>query len=780
MTGFRSTLIVLLFGVCSVLLPAVAGAQEGAGAASGSGAAEAAGTAAGPVASLLETLRDPASRDALIAELERIVGAADEADPAEGAAETAAAAGAAETAEPDSLGRRIAETTQAAAEEIAAEATRIWSRLMRAPRTLSAIGSVSPELLRDAALDLALVIAATVAIFLALRSFAKRLFRSLGEVAADAGAARTAAVIALSVAIDMGVVLLAWAGGYVVGLTALGSAGEIALRQTLYLNAFLLVETARVVIRAVISPTTGHLRLVPIPDAGAATLSRWLGVAASVVGYGQLLVVPIVNQNASWFAGRGVSTLASLIAVGIMVALTLRHRRAVADWLAGGAGATGLRPGLARVWHWAALAYLIGLLVIVLTRPGDVLLPVLLASARILAAVVIGAAAVQAIGRATARGVRLPESVNESLPLLERRLDAFVPKFLLLLRLGVAAAVLTYTFDTLGITDFGGWFASPAGARLTGAAATVLLVLLFAFAAWLALSSWVDWRLRPTKGRPASARERTLLTLLRNAATIVILVLTLMVSLSELGLDIAPLLASAGVLGLAIGFGAQKMVQDIITGVFIQFENAMNVGDVVTVGGTTGVVEKLTIRSVSLRDLHGVYHIIPFSSVDMVSNYNRDYAFHVADMGIAYREDVTEAKTAMFDAFEALKADPDWAPHVLEDLQWFGVNALGDSAVVVRARIKCAPGQQWGVGRAYNELCKRIFDERGIEIPFPHTTVYFGEDKRGHAPPARIASVHPPEADAAAGGPPDAAEAATAEPRSGRTAPPEDESDARG
>src|SRR6056297_37256 len=388
MTGFRSTLIVLLFGVCSVLLPAVAGAQEGAGAASGSGAAEAAGTAAGPVASLLETLRDPASRDALIAELERIVGAADEADPAEGAAETAAAAGAAETAEPDSLGRRIAETTQAAAEEIAAEATRIWSRLMRAPRTLSAIGSVSPELLRDAALDLALVIAATVAIFLALRSFAKRLFRSLGEVAADAGAARTAAVIALSVAIDMGVVLLAWAGGYVVGLTALGSAGEIALRQTLYLNAFLLVETARVVIRAVISPTTGHLRLVPIPDAGAATLSRWLGVAASVVGYGQLLVVPIVNQNASWFAGRSVSTLASLIAVGIMVALTLRHRRAVADWVAGGAGAAGMRPGLARVWHWAALAYLFGLLVIVLTRTGDVLLPVLLAWVSILAAVV--------------------------------------------------------------------------------------------------------------------------------------------------------------------------------------------------------------------------------------------------------------------------------------------------------------------------------------------------------------------------------------------------------
>ena len=137
--------------------------------------------------------------------------------------------------------------------------------------------------------------------------------------------------------------------------------------------------------------------------------------------------------------------------------------------------------------------------------------------------------------------------------------------------------------------------------------------------------------------------------------------------LSELGLDIAPLLASAGVLGLAIGFGAQKMVQDIITGVFIQLENAMNVGDVVTVGGTTGSVERLTIRSASLRDVQGVYHIIPFSSVDMVSNYVKDFGYYVCDMGIAYREDTEEAKE-----HDSVSSEEGAAPAGDEPATWHG------------------------------------------------------------------------------------------------------------
>lgn len=189
---------------------------------------------------------------------------------------------------------------------------------------------------------------------------------------------------------------------------------------------------------------------------------------------------------------------------------------------------------------------------------------------------------------------------------------------------------------------------------------------------------------------------------------------------------------------LRSGLGA-KLVQYDINGVFIQLENTINVGDVIAVGGTTGTVERLTIRSVSLRDVHGAYHIISFSSVDMVTNHMRDFSFHVGDVGIAYREDVEEARAALFDAFQEMRSDPHLSDFILGDMEWFGVQQLADGAVIVRVRIKTTPGKQWAVGRALNGAVKRIFDARGIELPFPHQTIYFGADKNGEAPPAFFA-----------------------------------------
>jgi small-conductance mechanosensitive channel len=145
------------------------------------------------------------------------------------------------------------------------------------------------------------------------------------------------------------------------------------------------------------------------------------------------------------------------------------------------------------------------------------------------------------------------------------------------------------------------------------------------------------------------------------------------------------------------------------------------------------------VRSVSLRDLAGVYHIIPFSSVDTVSNYTRDFSFWVIEMGVAYGEKVDDVRAAMFDAFEEVRRHPELGGYVMGDLEWFGLDSFGDNAVTLKARIKTWPSQQWGVGRAYNEIVKRIFDERGIEIPFPQRTLWFGEGKDGVAPPVRVA-----------------------------------------
>ena len=701
-----------------------------------SAAVKAGGLSPEQAKALAELLADDKTRDALVNALERL--AAPEGNAAQQDGATAAAPPQA------SFVRAIAITTQKTAQKVAQQAVLLGDQLANAPQILSSIGDVPLDVVVQAITELLLVMGVTIVLFLMLRWGARRIYRRLGQAAQSAGSLGTVLIILLSVIIDASAVLVAWAGGYLIALVGFGELAEIGIRQTLYLNAFLIVEISKVVVGALLSPTSAHLRPVTIPDKGARVLSQWLNVSISLVGYGQLLIVPIVNDNVSNFAGLGVSTVLSVASVGILIALTIAYRRAVADWiLVEGNVHERSQPlrYLAGNWHILILIYLICLLVIVLARPGGVLFPMLIMSGQVLAAVIIGILAASVIKKAMTRGIRLPRPVTQRLPLMEQRLNTFVPKALWVVRLLIVLGVLGFAFHVVGLINLEAWLASQFGVLVTATLATVLLILLATFAVWLALSSWIDYRLNPEFGSVPTAREKTLLTLLKNAATIVLIVITLMFVLSEIGINIAPLIASAGVLGLAIGFGAQKMVQDIITGVFIQFENAINVGDVITVGGTTGTVERLTIRSVSLRDLQGIFHIIPFSSVDMVSNYMRGFAYYVCDMGVAYRESVDDAKQAMLDAFAELRADPIWDKDILEDIQWMGLQAFGDSAIILRARIKCAPGRQWVVGRAYNEVLKRVFDQRGIEIPFPHQAIYFGEDKQGLAPPLRVQSV---------------------------------------
>ncbi|MBA5776550.1 mechanosensitive ion channel [Stappia sp. F7233] len=678
----------------------------------------------------IDVLRDEKKREALIQSLKTASGE-----------ESAGATAPESVPEVASFGRQVATYTQEMAESAVRSVQDFWQRLKSAPAAFAALDGDQVGVLLDALKDLALVIVTTYAIFLLLRQFAKRLYLSIGNLAATQNRLRLVGFAVISMLIDAGAVILAWTGGYIIALTFFGAFGSIGLRQTLYLNAFLIVELIKVVLRFALSPTTGELRLVPLSDAAANKLTRGFTAIITLLGYGQLLIVPIFNQNVSFAAGRSVSLLIALIAVGIAAAMTMRNRKPVSDWLLqtpGGPERNGMAGAIARRWHVLALCYLAFLAAVVLTRPGGMLFPVLNASFQVFAGFVVGFAVSGWIAGTVSRGIMLPEEVNRRLPLLERRLNTFIPQTLTLLRGVIFVAVVAFALHTVGLVDVKGWLQSQIGVRATSAVITVTLILTFAFVSWLALTSWVDYRTNPEYGKIPSPREQTLLTLLKNAATIAIIVLTLMVSLSEIGIDIAPLIASAGVLGLAIGFGAQKLVQDIITGIFIQLENAINVGDVITVSGTTGTAERLTIRSVGIRDLHGSYHIIPFSSVDMVTNFMRDFAYHVCDMGIAYREDQDEAKAAMFEAFEILRRDEEFRYDILGDMEWHGLQQLGDSAVILRARIKTMPGKQWAVGRAFNGILKKVFDEKGIEIPFPHQTIYFGEDKHGRAPAAYI------------------------------------------
>jgi len=698
--------------------------------------------------SLLEVLKDDAARTKLIEELETSL----------------ANRGDAETTlnepieEGVSLGRRIGLITQEVGQEAVAKLSGMWASLSSGQSVFSGLRGDELNVLLKALPDLLLVIVITFSVFLVLRTLAKRLYARLGLQAERAGFFRTVYLFLVSNVIDLLIVLLAWALGYLVTILAVGNFGTIGIRQTMYLNAFLLVETGKVVVRAVLSPAASGLRMVNVTDHAAMTINRYLSLVISVLGYGQLLVLPIVNRSASMAAGNGVSALLSVFVLLFLVFLVIRHRTEVANWLSRPVDtlsqpiseAADNEPapklgwtdrfmvGLAKIWHLIVLVYLGAMFVVVMTQPARVTLEALVASGKVLAALIVASLASGWLSAAMIRGMTIPEHINQKLPLLEPRLNRFVPRAFGALRLAILAIVLLFTFDAIGMMDMRSWLESQFGLQVTTSIISVVLILLVAFGLWLGLTSFVDYKLNPEYGSVPTSREITLLTLLRNAATIALIIITLMFCLSEIGLNIGPLLASAGVLGLAVGFGAQSMVKDIITGIFIQFENSINVGDVITVGGVTGTVEKLSVRSVSLRDAHGVFHTMPFSSVDMVSNFMREFSYSVCDMGIAYRENVEDAKQAMHDAFDMLMDDTDISGSIVAPLEWFGINSFGDNAVVLRTRIKTIPGKQWAVGRAYNGYLKTVFDARDIEIPFPQQTIWLGKAKDGTTEPFRV------------------------------------------
>lgn len=227
-------------------------------------------------------------------------------------------------------------------------------------------------------------------------------------------------------------------------------------------------------------------------------------------------------------------------------------------------------------------------------------------------------------------------------------------------------------------------------------------------------------------GVESARRAETLGRVIRYLVALVISAVATMLVLAEVGVSLAPILGAAGVVGLAIGFGAQSLVKDYFTGFFILFEDQIRTGDVVNVAGIGGLVEDITLRHVRLRDYDGNVHFIPNNLITTVTNMSRGFAQAVMDIGVAYRESVDEALDIMREVGAAMRSDEALSPVILEDLEIAGVERLDDSAVVLRCRFKVAPLAQWTVKRAFLQRIKAAFDRRGVEIPFPHVTVYRG------------------------------------------------------
>lgn len=273
----------------------------------------------------------------------------------------------------------------------------------------------------------------------------------------------------------------------------------------------------------------------------------------------------------------------------------------------------------------------------------------------------------------------------------------------------------------------------PAGALSVGLAAArpalnVIVILVLAWVALLAVRRGIrrfrTYMQSRAKSEDEARRVGTLCRAFRYLGSVVICLVAAMLVMNELGISIAPVLATAGVAGVAVGIGAQSLVRDYLAGFLLLVEDQIRQGDVVQIAGIGGQVEEVTLRHVRLRDFEGHVHFVPNGEIKIVTNRTRDFAHAVIDAGVAYREDVDRALAVMRAVGRELRADPDWAARTLEDLEIVGVERWADSAVVLRCRMRVVPIQQWNVRREFLRRLKAAFDREGIEIPFPQLTVH--------------------------------------------------------
>lgn len=604
------------------------------------------------------------------------------------------------------------------------------------------------DLLLKKLFDLSIIIAIAIVAYQGLRlifhSVKRRLNHWVLATQRYQPILRQFAGIVTAASIDIVFLGITYIAANYIALHILKQTKELSIQTILFLNAFLVIELIKIGIRMLFNPRLRGLQILPSSNKSSRYWYRWLATIVNLVGYGYLVALPLAKLYLSLAVGKILSNLIALIAFVYGVVVVWLNRSPVRSALRETATKSdmiimrGFLRMISGIWYILAIAYFIMLLVITLLRAESglpfVMFGTLWTIITIGAGLLLSTLLTQLIGH----NIKLSPDTNHKLPGLEQRLNSYIPLFLRLIRLVLFVIVVAVVLASWELFDIQGWLNSDTGFNFLNRWLSIFIIISASFILWLIISSLIEHRLtlESNSGTP-SARTQTLLSLFKNALAVMLFAITTMMVLSELGINIGPLIAGAGVLGLAVGFGAQTMVRDVITGVFIQIENAMNTGDTVTVCDITGTVEHISIRSVGLRDISGTYHLIPFSSVTTVSNYNRGFAYHKEEYGIGYREDIDQAIAVMHEAFAEL-IEGDIKRSILEPITVSGVTKLDSSSVNIRVIIKTLPGMQWAVGRAYNRVLKMHFDRAGIEMPFPHLTMYFGQDKDGQSAPANF------------------------------------------
>jgi len=491
------------------------------------------------------------------------------------------------------------------------------------------------------------------------------------------------------------------------------------------LNAYVLCRLTACIARLLLAPDAPRLRLFHIPDAVARQTLRWVRRIAVVAIFGYALTEVGLLFGLYRVAHDALLKIVALVVHVFLVVIVLQTRGWVAGLIRARPEARGfvavVRNRFARIWHHFAIFYIVALWLVWAFEVPDGfsrLLRFFIATVAIIAlGRLLGILAVGAVDRV----LTLSPAFSSRYPSLQARARGYHPIARATVRTVIVGLTVVALFEAWGFDSLSWFHAGALGGRMLSALGVIAMTLLTSLLAWEAINAAIHQhldRLARESQLAKSARIRTLLPMIRTTLLVAIGTFAGLTILSEIGVNIAPLLAGAGVVGLAIGFGSQKLVQDIITGLFLLLENAMQVGDVVSLGGLSGTVENLSIRTIRLRALDGAVHIVPFSAVTTVTNMTKDFGYALLDVSVGLNEEPDGVIEVVRDVARKMRKEPRWESALRDDLEVMGVEKFIDLAWVLRVRIKTLPGQRWAVARELNKRIKVTFDEKAIESPF--------------------------------------------------------------
>ena len=689
----------------------------------------------------IDALQDPHKREQLIAVLKAIAAAAPVVAPAAEppAADTTTAAPAsapapAVTLEPNSLGAQLLATLAHWSTRTAGEVAAMVKTMTNLPvlwHWLADIGgdpAAGRSLLIAAGWVVAIVGAALILEFvstLALRRPRRALTEHLpsgdGE---NIRLLRLLPYVLICLVLDLVPVGVFAATGNLLAAAIPVIDNQTRLIVLAIVNAYAICRAIFCAGRMLVSPGERRLRLWRLDDGAARFVMAWLCRIVVIAVFGDALIGVALLLGLDQSAHDGLERLIALILAVLLIVMVIRSRRDVAayirapGWHRG--GTPRWRAWLAEAWPYLAVITIVTAWIGVAsgTRTG---VAAFYLPGVTLAAVIGARLAVIIVLGTLERALRLDPATQDKLPGLNQRIARYRQPLEYLVVGVIAAASVVVLMQLWGAPAFAWFEMGGIGQRLLSALVTIAVAVIASATIWEVSHAVLDRHLSRLgdDGRARSARLMTLLPMLRTALLTAILIIVGLTALSQIGVTIAPLLAGAGIAGIAIGFGSQRLVQDVITGIFVLFENAIQIGDGITAAGLTGNIEALSVRTIRLRAGDGSVHIIPFSSVTTITNSNRGLGNAAVSVTVAFDEDTDRICAILGDIAAAMRADPEFEPKMLDDLKLFGVDAVRPWGTTITGQIACTDTGRWPVQREFNRRLKKRLEDEKIALTAP-------------------------------------------------------------